>query len=201
MGSSVRIERWSQDDLDLLRRANAPEMMDHLGGPETEEKLAVRHARYVGMTDPAAGRMYRIVRADGSGPDPDPDPDPEPVGTIGYWERQWQGGTVYETGWAVLSAFQGLGVASAAARAVAAEAAEHGRNRYLHAFPKTDHPGSNGVCRKAGFVLMAECDFEYPPGHKIRTNDWRLDLSALNPLSPLSSLSSLSPDADRSERR
>jgi RimJ/RimL family protein N-acetyltransferase len=174
-GNRVRIEQWSQGDLGLLRRANAPEMMDHLGGPETEEKLLVRHARYVGMKDPAAGRMYRIVL----------DPDggaggeavPEEAGTIGYWEREWQGERVYETGWAVLSAFQGRGVASAAARAVAAEAAEHGRNRYLHAFPSTDHPGSNGVCRKAGFELLAECDFEYPPGHRIRTNDWRRDLS------------------------
>ncbi|WP_329118932.1 GNAT family N-acetyltransferase [Streptomyces sp. NBC_01465] len=180
MGSRVRIERWSGGDLDLLRRANAPEMMDHLGGPETEEQLAVRHARYVGMTDAAAGRMYRIVvDRDGEGPG-------EEAGTIGYWERQWEGETVYEAGWAVLPAFQGQGVASAAARAVAEEAARHGHNRYLHAFPKTDHPGSNGVCRRAGFELLAECDFEYPPGHRIRTNDWRLDLS---------------PGAGRSERR
>jgi RimJ/RimL family protein N-acetyltransferase len=164
MANRVRIEQWSEDDLDLLRRANAPEMMDHLGGPETEEKILVRHARYVAMKDPAAGRMYRIVAAG------------EVAGTIGYWEREWQGETVYETGWAVLPAFQGQGIASAAARAVAAEAAHHGRNRYLHAYPSTDHPGSNGVCRKAGFELVAECDFEYPPGHAIRTNDWRRDL-------------------------
>jgi RimJ/RimL family protein N-acetyltransferase len=177
----VRIEQWSQGDLDLLRRANAPEMMDHLGGPETEEQLAVRHARYVAMEDPAAGRMYRIVLDADPGSDPGSDSGGEAAGTIGYWEREWQGERVYETGWAVLPAFQGLGIASAAARAVAAEAAAHGRNRYLHAFPSTDHPGSNGVCRKAGFEFVAECDFEYPPGHALRTNDWRTDLRRTPP--------------------
>jgi hypothetical protein len=32
------------------------------------------------------------------------------------------------------------------------------------------------VCRKAGFSLVGECDFEYPPGNLLRSNDWCLDL-------------------------
>jgi hypothetical protein len=38
------------------------------------------------------------------------------------------------------------------------------------------HGASNGVCRKAGFTLLGEVDFEYPKGTPIRSNDWRLDL-------------------------
>jgi hypothetical protein len=35
------------------------------------------------------------------------------------------------------------------------------------------------VCRKAGFELLGEADFEYPAGHPLRCNDWRLDLRTL----------------------
>ena len=27
-------------------------------------------------------------------------------------------------------------------------------------------------------TLLEECDFEFPPGHHMRCNDWRLDLFA-----------------------
>jgi hypothetical protein len=30
----------------------------------------------------------------------------------------------------------------------------------------------------AGFSLIGECDFEFPPGHLMRSNDWRPDLAA-----------------------
>ena len=30
--------------------------------------------------------------------------------------------------------------------------------------------------RKLGFARIEECEFEYPPGHVMRSNDWRLDL-------------------------
>jgi RimJ/RimL family protein N-acetyltransferase len=36
---------------------------------------------------------------------------------------------------------------------------------------------SNAICRKLGFELLGEEDFEYPPGNPIRCNDWRLDLA------------------------
>ena len=47
---------------------------------------------------------------------------------------------------------------------------------FLHAFPAVDNAASNGLCRKVGFLYVAECDFEYPPGHIMHCNDWRLDL-------------------------
>ena len=161
----IRLEPWSSGDLWLLRRTNAPEMTEHLGGPETEEQLLARHQRYqrIGGT---AGTMFRVVL----------EPDGEVAGSIGYWERTWQGEPVYETGWGVLPEFQGRGLAVAAARALIEWAAANGDRRHLHAFPSVDHPASNAVCRKAGFTFVAEFPFEYPKGNPIRSNDWRIDL-------------------------
>ncbi|MEU6922108.1 GNAT family protein [Streptomyces sp. NPDC046631] len=166
--SPVRIEAWSDTDLELLRRANAPELMDHLGGPESEEQLIARHGRYVALSADRTGRgrMFRIALTDGD----------EAVGTIGFWERTWQGQEVYETGWAVLPEYQGLGIATAATTAVAEQARSARKHRFLHAYPSVDNGASNAVCRKAGFTLIGTCDFEYPPGHALLTNDWRLDL-------------------------
>jgi RimJ/RimL family protein N-acetyltransferase len=168
MGHEVRIEPWSEGDLGLLRLMNAPELMDHLGGPETEEQLLVRHERYVAMSadTSGAGTMFRIVTLPGS----------EAAGTIGYWERDWQGQRVYESGWGVLAGFQGRGIASAAVDAVIVRAGQERKHRYLHAYPSIDNHPSNAVCRKAGFSLMGECDFEYPPGTMLRSNDWRVEL-------------------------
>ncbi|QDY78396.1 GNAT family N-acetyltransferase [Streptomyces qinzhouensis] len=169
-GSAVRIEPWSESDLALLRAANAPELMTELGGPETEEKLLSRHRRYVDLTaDPAGkGRMYAIVlTATG-----------ERVGTIGFWEQTAtsDGLAVYETGWAVLAAFQGRGLATAATRLVIEEARARGGHRYLLAYPKVTNGASNAVCRKLGFELRGEVGFEYPPGNPIRSHEWRFDL-------------------------
>jgi RimJ/RimL family protein N-acetyltransferase len=161
----IRLRPWSQDDLWLLRRTNAPEMTEHLGGPETERKLAERHERYQRI-DGDAGRMFVIVL----------EPSGEVVGSIGFWGQTWEGEPVYETGWGVLPEYQGRGIAAAAARAVVAEARVLGNRRWLHAFPKVDHDASNAVCRKAGFTLMGECAFEYPKGNPIRSNDWRTEL-------------------------
>ncbi|MFG3140160.1 GNAT family N-acetyltransferase [Streptomyces sp. NPDC048211] len=166
--SSVRLEPWSRSDLQLLRRANAPELMDHLGGPESEEQLIGRHGRYVALSADRTGRgrMFRIALPG----------EAEAVGTIGFWERTWKGQEVYETGWAVLAEFQGRGIASAATLAVAEQARAENKHRYLHAYPSVDNGASNGVCRKAGFQLIGACEIEYPPGHPMLTHDWRLDL-------------------------
>lgn len=167
-GGAERVELvpWGEDDLWLLRRLNAPEMTEHLGGPETEEQLARRHRRYVALDEP--GQMYRVVLA-ATG---------ETVGSIGYWERTWEGALVWETGWGVLPEYQGRGLASRAALAVVAVARADGRHRHLHAFPDVHHAASNAVCRKAGFRLLGEVAFEYPKGHWIASHDWCLDLTA-----------------------
>ncbi|MFB7651706.1 MULTISPECIES: GNAT family N-acetyltransferase [unclassified Streptomyces] len=162
-GERVRLIPWAEGDLWLLRRTNSAEMTAHLGGPETEEQLAARHRRY---TELRTGRMYRVTSADGT----------ETFGSIGFWRRTWQDAEVWETGWAVLPEFQGRGLAVRAARAVREAARADGMLQYLHAFPSVDHAASNAVCRGAGFTLLGQADFEYPKGHWIRSNDWRVDL-------------------------
>jgi RimJ/RimL family protein N-acetyltransferase len=164
----IALEPWAETDLELLRLLNAPEMTEHLGGPETAEKILARHKRYVDIGGTGTGRMFRVVLL----------PDGASVGSVGYWEKEWQGETVYEIGWAVLPAFQGKGIASVATAAALAQARAERKHRYVHAYPSVDHPASNAVCRKVGFELLGVCDFEYPAGNPIRCNDWRFDLSA-----------------------
>ena len=97
-----------------------PAMMEHLGGPETPEKIAERQARYEQLPD-----CFKIV-FEGEG-----------AGWVGFWEREHRGETVYEMGWSVLPAFQGRGIATKATKLAldAARAAEG--PRFVHASPST----------------------------------------------------------------
>jgi RimJ/RimL family protein N-acetyltransferase len=162
----ITLVPWTDDDLELLRRLNTAEIWAHLGGPETEEQVLERHARYTDVGATGSGRMYSVVLL----------PERVKAGSIGYWEREWQGESVYETGWNVLPEFQGRGIAGAAAAAVIAEARAEKRHRWLHAYPSVDNPASNAICRKAGFSLVGEYDFEFPKGTFMRCNDWRHEL-------------------------
>ncbi|NQX60455.1 GNAT family N-acetyltransferase [Paenibacillus qinlingensis] len=166
-GTLVNIVPWSESNLELLRLINSPEMMEHLGGPETEEQLAIRHKRYLAISGKGTGHMFSIVLL----------PNHEVVGSIGYWDSQWQGQHVYEVGWSVLPDFQGRGLASAALLAAITHASSEAKFRWMHAFPSIHNPASNAVCRKLNFTQMSECEFEYPPGHFMQCNDWRLDLA------------------------
>lgn len=161
MTANIELRPWSEGDLRLLRRLNARELTSHLGGPEPEDRVVDRHRRYLALDD---GRMFR-VEVDGVA-----------AGSVGFWERSWRGEVVWEVGWSVLPEFQGRGVASAAARATVEAARADGSHGWAHAFPSVDHPASNAVCRKAGFTLLGEADFEYPPGRWMRCNDWAAEL-------------------------
>jgi RimJ/RimL family protein N-acetyltransferase len=103
-------------------------------------------------------------------------PTSEAVGGIGFWEKTWPEQLVYETGWSILPAYQGYGLATKAGEAVIGRARLENRHRFLHAFPSVDNAPSNAICRKLGFTLIEAHDFEYPLGHIMRCNDWRLDL-------------------------
>ena len=48
----------------------------------------------------------------------------------------------------------------------------------MHAFPNIDNAPSNAICRRLGFELLEKCEFEFPKGHFMTCNDWRLDLGA-----------------------
>ncbi|MFI5892822.1 GNAT family N-acetyltransferase [Actinoplanes sp. NPDC051513] len=160
------LEPWDKRGPALERRANTPEMQAFLGGVESEESIMSRHKRILdGVRDGTTG-FYLIMVDDCE----------DPVGSVGYWEKEWLGQTVFEMGWKVLPGFQGRGLAVGATIAAIGLAAAEGRRRFAHAYPKVDNAASNAICRKAGFELLGECDFEYPKGHPIRCNDWRFDL-------------------------
>ena len=167
--SDVDIRPWAQGDLPLLQRLMGdPAMTAFLGGPETPEKIRERHQRYCQITPTGTGQMFAIVVG----------PDKAPAGSIGYWEKDWRGQRVWETGWSVLPEFQGQGIATRATITVLDWARRDGKHRFIHAFPELSNGSSNAVCRKAGFILRDEADFEYPPGNFIRCNDWFVDLFA-----------------------
>ena len=161
--TTFRIEPWGEDDRPLLERLNAPEMTEHVGGPETPEKVAERQEKYA----KPGSRQYVIVGPGG-----------ERVGWVGYWDRSWDGEEVWETGWAVLPAFQGRGAASAAMTQLLPIARAERLHRFVHAYPMTVNAPSNAICRKLGFELRGQADFPARGGGTIRVNDWRFDLFA-----------------------
>ncbi|MGZ3715396.1 MAG: GNAT family N-acetyltransferase, partial [Ktedonobacterales bacterium] len=58
---AVRIEPWGEGDFPLLEALlGDPEMMEHLGGPETHEQLIERQARYERLVDSPTDRMFKI---------------------------------------------------------------------------------------------------------------------------------------------
>jgi len=144
-------------------------MMTYLGGPETEESILARHGRILDNAATGTGRMFLIMIPG----------EAKPVGSVGYWDKEWRGETVYELGWKVLTAFQGRGLAVAATVTAIGLASAERRHPWAHAYPKVENAASNAVCRKAGFDLLGEVDFEYPKGNPIRCNDWRYDLTAV----------------------
>ena len=163
----VQLVPWSEEDLTLDQQMLMdPEMTRYLGGPESPEQIARRHAHKLRLPDAGAGRMFKIVlQATG-----------EAVGSVGYWENAWHEADIYEIGWLVLTAFQGQGIASAATAQAIVQARAEGKHRFLHAFPSVENGPSNGICRKLGFTLGETFESEYPKGHFMQCHDWRLDL-------------------------
>ncbi|WP_257350992.1 GNAT family N-acetyltransferase [Pseudalkalibacillus decolorationis] len=151
----IQIKPWEDKDLDLLFRINAPKMMQHIGGPESNKQILKRHKRYLELG--SKGCMFSISLL----------PEQESVGSVGYWQTIWNDESVYETGWSVLPSFQGNGIATTAVKLAIDEASGENQHSYIHA-----------ICRKLGFKLISECEFEYPPGNFMRCNDWRYNLFA-----------------------
>ncbi|HZE14772.1 MAG TPA: GNAT family N-acetyltransferase [Mycobacterium sp.] len=100
------------------------------------------------------------------------------VGSVGFWTKDWRGEQVYEVGWMVVPGFQGRGIAVAATEQAIQIARRDDKHRFMHAFPSVENVPSNAICRKLGFALLEACEFEFPPGHFMTCNDWRLDLRA-----------------------
>ena len=172
---TIDLRPWSDIDLPLLERLMGdPAMTEHLGGPETLEKIRERHERYCQSS--ASGKYPMFVIALGM--------EKIAAGSIGYWEKEWQGQFIWETGWSILPEFQGQGIATRATTLILERARAQQKHRFIHAFPSADNAPSNAICRKAGFIFHEEVNFEYPRGKIMRCNDWYLDLFSKNSAFP-----------------
>ncbi|KQM80834.1 GNAT family N-acetyltransferase [Agromyces sp. Leaf222] len=165
--TDVTLAPWSPDDLDLLRRANTPELMDQMGGPETDEQVIARHARYLRLQAEGTAHQFRIMIPG----------HPEGVGMVGYWQHEHAGEPAFESGWSVEAEYRGQGIAPAAVSVMLEVARTAGEVLPVHAYPRVDNPASNAVCRKAGFTLLGPLEFEVKPGIVLHTNDWVHDLT------------------------
>jgi RimJ/RimL family protein N-acetyltransferase len=78
----------------------------------------------------------------------------------------------------VIPAFQGRGLATTATAQLLEIARAENDRRFVHAYPSVENAPSNAICRKLGFTLLGEHDFEWPrdSGSVMRCNDWRFDL-------------------------
>lgn len=157
----IELRPWADGDLPLLHKLLGDlEMMRHLGGPEAPEKIEERHARYLKI---AAGSetsgVFKVV--DGA----------DDVGWVGYWDFTWRDEPAYETGWSVLPAFQGKGIASRATGLLLEKLRGERKRRFVHALPRVSNATSNAICRKLGFTLVEETDLEYSKGVFARSNN------------------------------
>jgi RimJ/RimL family protein N-acetyltransferase len=170
---SLRLRLWAENDLELLRAANTPAMTAHLNGPESEDEIEERHARYLRLVASGEARMFVIEDEDGTA-----------LGSIGHWQVVWREEPALETGWFVRPEAQGRGAASAALALLVADAHahRHGR-RFLVAFPGVENPASNGVCRRNAFVRAGTMTMEFR-GAALTVNEWALDLTAPPGISP-----------------
>jgi RimJ/RimL family protein N-acetyltransferase len=154
---------YSDEDIGLVEELECdPEAMSELGGPVAPERIPEIHARRLATV--AAGDWYFKISPDGGGPD---------AGTIGICSAEWRGEPIYEAGWMVLPAFQGQGIASRALAKIISMAKADGRFRRIYAFPSVTNAPSNALCRKFGFKLIEETDFDYR-GAPLRVNVWEL---------------------------
>jgi RimJ/RimL family protein N-acetyltransferase len=157
----MELRAYTDADLALTEALETdPEVMRELGGPIARERLPAVHRRR--LADP----WWFTIGVEPDGP---------PVGTIGIWETEHDGHALHETGWMVLPAYQGRGIASGALTLLLERARAEPAFRTVHAFPPVTNAPSNALCRKFGFRLLEERDFVYA-GRTLRCNDWALDV-------------------------
>ncbi|GAA1978417.1 GNAT family protein [Microbacterium pumilum] len=138
----VTLERWGADDIELLERANSPEMTRFLGGPESDDAIAERHHDYLDLWETGEVVMFR-VEVDGVA-----------AGYAGWWTEVHEDAPVYEIGCVIEPAWQGRGAASAALAEVVRRAVATGEGRPIVGYANVDNAASNALCERVGFSLV-----------------------------------------------
>ena len=140
-----------------------PAIMRQLGGPLGPDDVPAIHARRVRGVE-AGTTWYFTIRLG---------PDVPAVGTICLWKDDGHDHGTSETGWSVLTGYQGRGIARAAVRDLIDRARADGRWGDIHAYPSVTNDASNALARAAGFTLVGTVDVEFR-GHPLHCNDWVL---------------------------
>lgn len=152
-------DRWLTESIEM-----DPAMMADLGGPLAPDALPGIHERRLrGM---ATDRLWYFTV--------ELEPEGRAVGTICLWSDSVDGRTRSEAGWAILSEYQGRGLATRALQLLIERAVDDGRWGDIHAFPGITNGPSNAVCRKAGFRKVGEEVVDYA-GRALRCNHWVLE--------------------------
>jgi RimJ/RimL family protein N-acetyltransferase len=155
----MELLRYEDADFGLTEALETdPVVMRELGGPIDRARLTEIHGRR--LNDPWWFKIVPVA------------PGP-PAGTIGIWEKELDGATIFETGWLVLPAFQRRGIATAALDLLIRRAQDEPRFESMHAFPPVSNSPSNALCRKFDFSLLEQRDFVYE-GRTLRCNHWVL---------------------------
>ncbi|MBI3564066.1 MAG: GNAT family N-acetyltransferase [Elusimicrobia bacterium] len=159
----MRLEPFTVADAALIEAMECdPALMTWLGGPTPLEKIpgiVARRARSFEKGD----WYFKIVTDEGD------------AGTIGLWATEWKGAPAHETGWMLLPAYQGRGLAVAAGRALIARARAERKARVIHALPAVANAASNAICRKLGFTLAGTAEAGYN-GATFPCHDWVIEL-------------------------
>jgi RimJ/RimL family protein N-acetyltransferase len=159
----VELQAYTDADFALTEALETdPEVMRELGGPVEPESLPATHRRR--LADP----WWFKIAVEPGGP---------AVGTIGVWETTHGDTTLHETGWMVLPAHQGRGIASAALALLIERVKAEPRFASIHAFPPVTNAPSNALCRRFGFTLLEQEDFVYH-GRTLHSNHWALETPA-----------------------
>lgn len=156
----VALRPYRDEDAWLQTALDAPEMTEHLGGPQGAASVAARHARYLRLVESDEAAVC-VVLVDG-----------EVAGGVNVWpDHRW-----YEMGWSTLPAFQGRGVARAAVLLGLERARTMGGFDTVRAYPRLSNVASNAVARSAGFRRLGIEDVEYPRGVRAPSVVWQYRL-------------------------
>ncbi len=158
----MQLEHYQDSDFALVEALETdPVVMRELGGPIDRARLAEVHTRRVNEA-----WYFTII----------PDPAGPAVGTIGIWEKELDGVVIHETGWMVLPAFQGRGIATRALGMLIERVRDAAEFPSVHAFPPISNAPSNALCRKFHFTLLRQRAFVYA-GRTLQCNHWMLDVT------------------------
>jgi RimJ/RimL family protein N-acetyltransferase len=139
-------------------------MTRFLGGVESEDALALRHADYLAHWDSGEVRMFRVT-VDGA-----------VAGYAGWWEEEHDGAPVYEIGCVIEPQWQGRGVASTVLTELVRLAAELGDRDVIVGYANAHNAASNALCARVGFTLAGTGAFPGDDGtDPMPVNVWIID--------------------------